>query len=303
VRVFAPGKLVLTGAYAVLHGAPAVVLATSRGAIAEGAAIEPAPTREVRAAIGETPAPAVDASALFDGPRKLGLGASAAILVASLGAIAARGGEDLGAADVRARIFRRARAAHALAQGGGSGVDVGAAVHGGLLVYTPAPWDAPRFEPAAMPQGLVVRAWFSGESARTSDLLARVVALAARDKGGYRASLSRLERLAEDARGAVLGSDVVELVAAVRATCEALADLGHRADAPIVTSAFASLATAATREEGAFVPSGAGGGDVGVWVGCAPPSHDFDARARALGMTPIDLSPDPSGLRLEDPHG
>jgi hypothetical protein len=31
VRVFAPGKLVLTGAYAVLEGAPAIVVATSAG--------------------------------------------------------------------------------------------------------------------------------------------------------------------------------------------------------------------------------------------------------------------------------
>ena len=45
----APGKVVLTGAYAVLHGAPALVAAVSRGAVANGARSAP-PSREVEAA-------------------------------------------------------------------------------------------------------------------------------------------------------------------------------------------------------------------------------------------------------------
>ena len=36
MKVFAPGKLVLTGAYAVLSGAPAIVFATNRGVYADG---------------------------------------------------------------------------------------------------------------------------------------------------------------------------------------------------------------------------------------------------------------------------
>ena len=58
MRVFAPGKLVLTGAYAVLGGAPAIVMATNRGAYADGARITPTPTAEVRAALGDVDAPA-----------------------------------------------------------------------------------------------------------------------------------------------------------------------------------------------------------------------------------------------------
>jgi len=34
VRIIAPGKLVLTGAYAVLEGAPAIVVAVDRYAVA-----------------------------------------------------------------------------------------------------------------------------------------------------------------------------------------------------------------------------------------------------------------------------
>ena len=68
LRVFAPGKMVLTGAYAVLRGAPAISVAVSRGAYAIAGSRGTA-SREVAAAIGEDPAPEVDTSALFDGDR------------------------------------------------------------------------------------------------------------------------------------------------------------------------------------------------------------------------------------------
>ncbi len=49
MRVFAPGKLVLTGAYAVLEGAPAIVVATNRGAVADATRVALTATPEVRA--------------------------------------------------------------------------------------------------------------------------------------------------------------------------------------------------------------------------------------------------------------
>src|SRR5215472_10009477 len=138
MRAMAPGKLLLTGAYAVLEGAPAIVTAVDRYAVADANQTDEKPPLEVRAAFGEDhPAPRADVRALRDETgRKLGLGSSAAALVASLGARALARGEDLRSPIVRALIFRAARAAHARAQGGGSGVDVAASVHGGMLRYS-----------------------------------------------------------------------------------------------------------------------------------------------------------------------
>ena len=63
MRTFAPGKLVLTGAYAVLDGAPAICVAVSRGAYADGDRVALSATPEVRAALGDgVPAPHADAS-------------------------------------------------------------------------------------------------------------------------------------------------------------------------------------------------------------------------------------------------
>jgi len=88
VRVVAPGKLLLSGAYAVLEGAPALVMAVDRYVVADDAR-RGSPSPEIAAAMPADEAPHVDASALFNGDKKLGLGSSAAGVVAALGVVAA----------------------------------------------------------------------------------------------------------------------------------------------------------------------------------------------------------------------
>jgi phosphomevalonate kinase len=287
MRVIAPGKLVLTGAYAVLEGAPAIVVAVDRYAAVDTGAPGKADVR----------------SLYDDAGQKLGLGSSAASMVASFGARALARGEDPRHAAVRAEIFRAVRAAHQREQGGGSGVDVAASVHGGALRYaivrgpsspSKRPTDAV-LRAVELPPGLVLASYWSGTSARTSDLLARVDALRAR--GGAGAVFTALRGAAEEAADAV--TDARDFVRRAAAFGKALAALGDAADAPIVPPAFAELATLAEGEHGAFFPSGAGGGDVAVWLGVAPPSLAFGRRAEALGLSPLTLAVDHGGVRPE----
>ncbi|HEY1695510.1 MAG TPA: hypothetical protein VGG39_25245 [Polyangiaceae bacterium] len=291
VKVIAPGKLVLTGAYAVLEGAPAIVVAVDRHAVA-----------------GTSAPDDVDVRALHDeAGRKLGLGSSAASMVASQGARAVARGEDLADPLVRTNLFRAVRDAHAHSQKGGSGVDVAAAVHGGALRYSIGGSDAASSPPGSsdtthaqvrsveLPPGLVLRAFWSGTSARTSDLRARVDALLARNG----LALARLRLLAAVASSAVDAGDARAFVLAARDTGAALEALGHAADAPIVLPAFADLAARAAAEDGAFLPSGAGGGDVAVWLALAPPSEAFVDVAGALGMRPLALAVDRGGVRVQ----
>jgi phosphomevalonate kinase len=304
VRVIAPGKLVLTGAYAVLEGAPAIVAAVDRYAVVD------------------TQSPGkIDVASLHDASgQKLGLGSSAASIVASFGARALARGDDPRHAAVRSEIFRAARDAHQRQQGGGSGVDIAASVHGGVLRYTvtrasagsrsarssesPAPTSqvssgTRRFVTAIravdMPPGLVLTAFWSGTSARTSDLLARVDALRAR--GGAGAIFTALRDVAEEAADAV--GDARRFVHRAAAFGRALAALGDAADSPIVPPALAELAALAERQGAAFFPSGAGGGDVAVWLGVEPPSPIFTARATALALSPLSIAIDHGGVRPE----
>ncbi len=123
----APGKLILTGEYAVLDGAPALVVAVNRRVVAarrvgpRGSSPFLAAVADELAARGRRDAAniamsiAVDSRAFYDAPRpglapvKLGLGSSAAVTVA---ATALALGEPLD----RNLVFDIAAAAHARAQ-------------------------------------------------------------------------------------------------------------------------------------------------------------------------------------------
>lgn len=285
----APGKLVLTGAYAVLEGAPAIVLAVDRFAVADTSRVarDADVSLEVRQALPDG-APTCDVSALHHEGKKLGLGSSAAALVASLGAVMAERGDNLEDSEVRSTIFRLARRAHSTVQGGGSGVDIAASTHGGVLRYSLLTGGVASVMTAGLPAGLHIATFFSGVSARTSDLRAKVDAFFDRDEYGYRVAMNTLGDASEKASASLISGSVAEAVAAVRGFGEALEQLADAADVPIVPLAFRRLATQAAAENAWFLPSGAGGGDVGVYCGNAPPSADFRRAAAELGM--LDFS-------------
>jgi phosphomevalonate kinase len=307
MRVAAPGKLLLTGSYAVLEGAPALVCAVDRLAIAgvdrltiAGEKGNPSASPEVVAAMEGAEPPAVDVSQLFSGTTKLGLGSSAAAVVAALGLSMAERNEDLRDAQVRKTIFDRARAAHARVQSGGSGVDIAASTYGGVLRYqlSAGGASAPSIVSVNLPAGVVVEVYWSGQSVRTSDMRARVDALKLRDRALHGARMSALSSASEAAVSAIDGADAAGLVEAARATEAGLAALGRDADAPIVPPSFRKLMPLAEAENSAFLPSGAGGGDVFVRLGLQPASARFTIDARAFGLTRLELRIDTVGVRV-----
>jgi hypothetical protein len=50
----------------------------------------------------------------------------------------------------------------------------------------------------------------------------------------------------------------------------------------------------------AFVPSGAGGGDVAIWLGRAAPDEDVHAIALKCGMRPLSIAFDRRGVHAVD---
>jgi phosphomevalonate kinase len=215
------------------------------------------------------------------------------VLVASLAVREAERGKNLADAAVRDALFARARAAHAEVQSGGSGVDVAASVYGGVLRYS-----VRGHARVALPPGTQLTVFACATSARTSDLRREVERLSAASATIYRARMDELARIAEDAADAVARADHARFVDAVARTARGLERLGDAASTAIVPAGFSELSDLAEAERAAFCVSGAGGGDVAVFVGSAPPSAAFVERAHALGLFPIDLDIDEQGVRL-----
>ena len=305
----APGKAVLWGEYAVLAGAPAVVVAVNRYAackVEEAAAYRfaasgfRAPTVRFKRPPAHPPsnqpaallawhvldllgwkrvAPAsflLDSGAFYRQGGKLGLGSSAALSVAVEGVCAHLAGE--------APNFQRARQAHRRFQGGqGSGIDVAAAFFGGVLRcqdegVAPLQPDLPPW-----------RILWTGEGASTRQRLGRFSAYV--DRGDLSA-LKRLgvcsERLCE-----APAADVVQEYASALKHLDAAADLG------IFTPAHRRAERLASRYNLAYKPCGAGGGDIGaVFAGTADQLDEFEDVAAAAGLTILNLEISRHGVEV-----
>lgn len=290
MKARAPGKILLSGAYAVLEGAPAIVAAVDRYVTADGERPPERVTEEVRVALGAANAPWFDAAELRRGDRKLGVGSSAAILVASLAVRVLDRMPGASDAALAAEVFAPALAAHRAAQRGGSGVDVAASTYGGVLSYRRGQGDAPSLRALSLPSRLVIEVYFSGESASTPELIAQVESLRASDPGLHAALLSAQAAAASEAESAALASDAERFVRALGEQARVLAELGARAGARIVTDACRALRELAEREGGTALPSGAGGGDVLVFAGTRPSSPEFRAFSARLGHELLPLS-------------
>src|SRR5262249_38651593 len=210
----APGKVLWAGEYAVLDGHPAVVSAVDRRVVARfgDAAQELSPFLEaVRAELGDAVGRVqVDSSALARDGRKLGLGSSAAAVVAAAGLV-------LGTDD-RARIHEVAHRAHARAQAPrgarGSGADIAASVHGGLLEVTRTDDETPnlveRIAGAPPPFCLV----WTETPADTPTLVARVRAFAASAPQAHKTCMDHLGAVAAGLAAAMRAADAPGAVAA-----------------------------------------------------------------------------------------
>jgi phosphomevalonate kinase len=270
----APGKVVISGAYSVLEGAPALVTAVSRYVKVDTDRVGTFLTPEVHAAGITTPI-WFDASALRETDRKIGLGSSAAILVATLAARTLTDFPLTQTTELRNQIFQPALQAHRMAQGGGSGIDVAASCFGGTLLFSRGA-GIPNIKSIQLPVGLIIEVWSSTLEASTSGLISKVKALKTHDIDQYTRLMAKQGSASEDAVEACHTNSPERFIAAIHAQYTALRDLGQAASVSIVTEQVACLARHASRLGAAVIPAGAGGGDIALYVGFQP-STSLDA--------------------------
>jgi phosphomevalonate kinase len=317
----APGKAVIWGEYAVLAGAPAMVMAVNRFAECR---IEPggetwhcqsrgfdaelsvsaedllrgevsmqtaaAPLAAAVRTLGVSHLPA-GARVLMDSrpfygtgepARKLGIGSSAAICTAACAALAELDGKTL--------TFELALKAHRLMQQAeGSGIDVAAAFHGGVLKFVDG---SP--SPAVWPENLHFQFIWTGVSAKTTSHLRTFSDW--RETGDSQV----LDRLSAACTELFSNADLDRLSQYV----ELLKILDTTANLGIYTQPHQVLDRLAIEQQLVYKPCGAGGGDIGIVF--ADHKNDADARdaletyaktARDLAFHPLSLEIAAHGLK------
>ena len=330
----APGKLVLLGEYAVLEGAPALVLAVDRRASATLAPatgdaweiVSPTLGMEARlrmdgngaAWLGAAPNALAWVATLFGQfrqgaqwppcrveldsdafhvehagkPAKLGLGSSAALTVALLGALHALVRKPAPALDECVRIHR------AIQHGHGSGIDIAASFSGGLSRFR-LEGGAARVEPVKLPEGLHWRCVYSGRPASTRAMLAIVAGWRERDPAAFAHRMHELATISSRGIDALAANDAAAFLARLHDYATSLARFGEAAGADIASREHRAIAAIAADCGCVYKSCGAGGGDIGVTFAVEDTRlRDFSARALRAGFPVIGLEADPKGLEV-----
>ena len=346
ITASAPGKIVLLGEYAVLTGAPALVMAVDRRADVELTANHRQYSRltapgysnhELRftfageapqwsgleacehkydlavrviddilaAAIGRA-APHFDLVLRTDaffavlggsgGRTKLGLGSSAALTVALASAVAGHLGWDY-AANMEAWMSRLWSIHRGFQGGYGSGLDIAAAIHGGVIEYrlssvSGAP-RVSRLEPLTLP-GVFV---WTGTGASTPELVGRFEAWRASAPRQFARVSNALRAISKAGIGAFRNREIAGFIAAMGEYANTLEILGERAGIEIFSPAHRRLLDLARDCGAVYKPCGAGGGDIGIVLHPdASALQAFIERAEPLGYARLKMGIDEQGL-------
>lgn len=227
--------------------------------------------------------------------EKLGLGSSAAALVALTGALIA----TLGIPIERPSLLNICHAAHRNFQGGrGSGIDVTTALLGGVVgVRHGGEQPSPAATRLDWPDGLFMLPFWSGVGASTTELLARFYEYRATDEDGFAHHLRNLSNYARQADAAWRRGAVAEILSALTGFDDALRALDYDAGIGINTEAHDRLRGVAERHGAVYKTSGAGGGDFGIVL------TDSERVLRAVademvGFKPLEARLNVAGLEI-----
>ncbi len=320
IRASAPGKVVLWGEYAVLTGAPGLVMAVDRRAtctlapggnawhfetpglsmpatdLGAGDLLAAQPPGSPGAALAwhviqhldrDIPSGGsltTNTTSFEEGGHKLGIGSSAAISTAVYAAFC-----DL--LEVSPGLTGALAVHHSLQGGRGSGIDVAAAYLGGSVRYQlRGGSESPAATSFELPEEVVLRFVWTGSPANTVRHVARFEAWRAESDPGALNDLA-------DASAALFESD--RLLDDLADYAERLDALDRAAGLGIYTDAHRKLSQVAKECKVVYKPCGAGGGDIGVAA-----SHDehrverFVSAALGLGFQLVAMERTEHGIQL-----
>lgn len=199
----------------------------------------------------------LDTSAFFLKGCKLGVGSSAAASTSLMGALWVASGGLPRETDA----FSQLKQVHDAWQGGGSGGDLAVVLAGGTILYRREPRIA---APVALPESVEILPVWTGESASTGEFLRRLNAFEQREPETFRSRFGVLVRASEEAALAASDGDHEMFCQAFSALAAALRALGDASGLPIWSATHETIGERVAAAGGLYKPSGAGGGDIGL---------------------------------------
>ena len=316
----APGKVLLWGEYGVLKGAPALVMAINRRVEvtlnpSQRFSLLSAPPGDFEASVRtqlatlldehhidprrlDQLAVTIDSSALYQSSetanRKLGLGSSAAVLAALDAAVSAmREGERV--CDPVARLA----ALQTLHQSGqGSGVDLAAAMLGGVLNYQREADGQIHCQPVSWPGALHWAVLWSGQPSSSADHVARFLRWCEAAPALAEGWIQRSAQCSQAGLAALIGADIEGVLAAFDEAAELMGTIGSSLGSALLTPIDIESRKIAQSFDLVYKPSGAGGGDIAVLLGQDAEAMTAAVQAmQALGLISLNLEIEHNGAR------
>ena len=329
----APGKLFITGEYAVLDCAPAFVTAVDVRAVCKLRRVPDSDGRVWRVVtppLSATPGVfrVVDGLPEWDGePIRLvdaawralseeqratlarsawhvSLDTSAFFLkdrklglgssAAALGALMGALWTVAGGLPEEPAAFATLKTAHHMFQGGGSGADLAATLAGGTILYRREPRIAAS---VAVPDGFDILPVWSGKSAATGEFLRKLAEFQQTSPDVFRERFAVLEKEAEEAGLAASAGDTEGFIEAFDDSGAALRALGEAANLPIWSAEHENINAIVRQAGGVYKPSGAGGGDIGLAIFRTGDAQALEALKSALSSAGYNILPLRFGAR------
>jgi len=199
---------------------------------------------------------------------KLGFGSSAALTVALVKALFKLINKDIINSEIQNQLFRLSLAAHKKAQGNvGSGIDIGASSYGGVLQYrvglnNKAEHLIPeKVEPWAELPMITV---FTGSSESTRKMVFGVSELNKKKPDVYHELMRELENTSKEGCQAYKSKNLFAFLNAIKTYHVQMNLLGKNSGMPIISPVHQKIARIIHQSGGAYKPSGAGSGDIGI---------------------------------------
>ena len=245
----------------------------------------------------------IDAGSLFsnDG-QKYGFGSSAAITVALLAMDALFRGEQ--SINPEKLMDRSIKIHRTLQSGRGSGIDIAVSTYGGIIEFQSHPSrknGLPKVLGVAPLPGLYIGAVWSGQSASTTRFLSGMARFKKQQPDIYKMIMKRLMEISRIGIEAFREKQIDRFLMAVDRYYRHLIDLSIRSDLPIVSPVHQQLALIAGSQSCVYKPSGAGGGDAGLFFTASSrqmrrlkesyKNAGFKVFDLILGAAGVDVSP------------